>query len=86
MSNILDDSNNPRNFKALNKKAVIDGKVTARENYNFRKNHDARIPFGITALKSHTRAVSLPETDFTYGRALRPQTPISGIICDNYGE
>ena len=45
--------NNPRNFKKLNKKAVIDGMVTAHQNWEYRKNHDARIPFGKSALKQN---------------------------------
>ena len=49
----VDDSSNPRNFKALNKKAVIKGNVTAKDNYQFRKTNDARIPFGMSALKGH---------------------------------
>ena len=40
-----------RNFKKLNKKAVIDGMVTAHQNYFYRKDHDARIPFGVSALQ-----------------------------------
>ena len=43
-----------------------------------------RIPFGIAAIKE--RGISLPEESFTYGRANRPQTPIQGIIANNFGE
>ena len=81
-----DDSTNPRNFKALNKKAVISGNVTAKENYKFRKTNDARIPFGMSALKGHQRGISLPHESFSYGRANRPQTPLGGIITNNFGE
>ena len=49
---------NPRDFKKLNKFAVVGGMVTSKQNYEFRKTHDARIPFGLNALKS--RGVSLP--------------------------
>ena len=35
-SNVQDESKNPRNFKTLNKKAVIDGKVTAPQNRMYR--------------------------------------------------
>ena len=68
----------------LNKTAVINGAVTAPHNYEYRKTHDVRIPFGIAAIKE--RGISLPEESFTYGRANRPQTPIQGIIANNFGE
>ncbi len=55
-----DDSNNPRNFMKLNKKAVISGSVTAKDNYVFRQTNDARIPFGLSALKKTGRDISLP--------------------------
>ena len=60
--------------------------VTAKQFYDYRKDHDARIPFGISALKTHHRGISLPNEGFTYGRANRPQTPIMGIIGNNFGE
>jgi hypothetical protein len=62
--------NNPRNFKTLNKRAVIGGATTAVDNREFRKTHDARIHFGIDAL--HKRGVSLPSEEFRYGRSNRP--------------
>ena len=58
--------------------------VTAKDNFEWRKTHDARIPFGLNALKP--RGVSLPKETFCYGRANRPQTPVKGIILNNYGE
>lgn len=60
--------------------------VTAKQFYDYRKDHDSRIPFGISALKTHHRGISLPNEGFTYGRANRPQTPIMGIIGNNFGE
>lgn len=80
------ETDNPRNFKLLNYKAVIGGNVTAPQNYMFRKSHDYRIPFGMSALKSSGAQISLPEEQFTYGRPNRPQTPIDGIIRNNFGE
>lgn len=62
------------------------GMVTATQFKNFRKDNDVRIPFGISALKTHNRGISLPAEGFTYGRANRPQTPIMGIIGNNFGE
>lgn len=60
--------------------------VTATQFRNYRKDHDVRIPFGVSALKTHNRGISLPNEGFTYGRANRPQTPIMGIIGNNFGE
>ena len=79
-----DDKHNPRDFKKLNKFAVVGGMVTSKDNYVFRKTHDARIPFGLNALKA--RGMSLPSGQFRYGRANRPQTPVKGIILNQYGE
>ena len=78
------DDNNPRDFKKLNKRAILDGMITAKDNYKYRKTHDNRIPFGLDALK--TRGLSLPNETFTYGRRNRPQTPVKGIILNHYGE
>ena len=63
--------NNPRNFLKLNKKAAIDNCVTAKDNFNYRKTHDSRILFGVSALKQ-SRGISLPNEAFSYGRANRP--------------
>ena len=79
-----DDKHNPRDFKKLNKFAVVGGMVTSKDNYAWRKTHDARIPFGMNALKA--RGISLPNETFCYGRANRPQTPVKGIILNAYGE
>ena len=65
-----DDVHNPRDFKKLNKFAVVGGMVTSKDNYQWRKTHDARIPFGLNALKN--RDISLPNETFCYGRANRP--------------
>ena len=65
---------------------MIKGNVTAKDNYVFRKTNDSRIPFGMSALKGHHRGISLPHESFSYGRANRPQTPLGGIITNNFGE
>ena len=79
-SKLVDDTHNPRDFMKLNKFAVVGGMVTSKDNYAFRKTHDARIPFGLTALKN--KGVSLPDDSFSYGKANRPQTPVKGIILN----
>lgn len=86
ISNAQDDSNNPRNFKNLNKHAVIEGRVTAKENRAYRMDHDSRIPFGMSALKNSKRGISLPQETFCYGKPSRPQTPLGGIISNTFGE
>ena len=40
----------------------------------------------MSALKSSGVQISLPEEQFTYGRPNRPQTPIDGIIRNNFGK
>ena len=79
-----DISNNPRDFKKLNKKAVLTGMVTAKDNYKFRQSHDSRIPFGLEALKN--KDLQLPPLAFSYGKPNKPSTPLKGIILNDYGE
>ena len=83
-SRISSDKHNPRDFKKLNKFAVVGGMVTSKDNYRFRKTHDVRIPFGLNALKAKENKI--PEAEFSYGKANRPQTPVKGIILNQYGE
>ena len=40
----------------------------------------------MNALKQSGVQITLPEEQFTYGRPNRPQTPIDGIIRNNFGE
>ena len=54
---------------------------------NFRLNNDARVTNHAASLwKRAGRNASLPAESFTYGRANRPQTPINGIISNDFGE
>ena len=77
----------PRDFKSLNKKAVIQGAANAIMNSKFRLENDARITNHAASLwKKVGRGSSLPAENFTYGRANRPQTPIDGIISNEFGE
>jgi len=39
--------NDPRDFKKLNKMSLKEGIVTAKDQYNYRSSHDARIAFGV---------------------------------------
>ena len=72
----------PRDFKKLNKMSLRGGSVTAKDQYQFRATHDARIPFGVTSQKQ----IMLPEESHTYGKRNRPQTPVGSIIQNHYGE
>ena len=38
------------------------------------------------AVYKKKRDLSLPADNFTFGKANRPQTPINGIICNDFGE
>ena len=50
-------------------------------NHAFRKENDARI-----TTKLHQKVNRIPEEGFSYGRANRPQTPVEGIIRNDFGE
>ena len=53
----------------------------------FRLEHDARVTNHAASLwKKVGRGASLPSENFTYGKANRPQTPIDGIISNEFGE
>jgi hypothetical protein len=58
------------------------GSVTAKDQYEFRASHDSRIPFGIL----NEKPVMLPDESFTFGKRNRPQTPVTGILANLYGE
>jgi len=75
-------SQDPRNFKKLNKMSLKSGSVNARDQYKYRASHDARIPFGLV----EDKPVMLPDGDFCYGKRNRPQTPVTGILANYYGE
>lgn len=72
----------PRDFKKLNKMSLKSGSVTAKDQYEYRSHHDARIAFGVT----NEKKIALPSEDFTFGKRNRPQTPVNGIISHFYGE
>jgi hypothetical protein len=75
-------SQDPRDFKKLNKMSLKSGSVNARDQYKYRASHDARIPFGLV----EDKPVMLPGDEFCYGKRNRPQTPVTGIIANHYGE
>ena len=72
-----------RDFKKLNKMSVGGHAVNAREMYEFRKAHDARMKEP-TGLQKQT--IRLPEEGFAYGKPNRPSTPIKGVVGNFFGE
>ena len=70
---------------AMNKKSVIGGVVDNRELTSFRKNNDIRMQTHKLWNPKKVDGVLKPE-GFIYGRANRPQTPVDGIIANNFGE
>ena len=72
----------PRDFKKLNKMCIKEKATDAKANREFRNHHDARIPYGVVNQK-HNR---MPSSDFIFGKANRPQTPVDTIISNRYGE
>lgn len=55
-----------RDFKALNKNAVVSGMVTAKQQTDFRKTHDARLKIGTHEDRRFTLA-----DDFIHGKSTR---------------
>lgn len=50
-------------------------------NHAYRKVNDARI---VPVIKPKVNR--MPDQEFSYGRANRPQTPVDGIIRNDFGE
>jgi len=57
------------------------GNFTAPQFNEFRKVHDARIRYGLIK----TQVNMLPEKEFVYGKQNRPQTPVGGILSNEFG-
>jgi hypothetical protein len=62
--------------------SLKNGSVTAKDQYQFRSSHDARIPFGVL----NEKHIMLPSDSFTFGKRNRPQTPVNAIISNTFGE
>jgi hypothetical protein len=74
-------SSDPRDFKKLNKMCTGQGNHTAPQYYEFRKSNDARVKYGVI----RQQRVMLPDKEFAYGKRNRPQTPVGGIIANEFG-
>lgn len=66
-----------RDFKALNKGAVVAGATTAKQQLEFRKSHDARLKLGTHEERKFTLA-----DGFVHGKATRcaPRVPKSALL------
>lgn len=71
----------PRDFMKLNKMCLKEKASDARANHAFRKVNDARI---VPVIKQKVNKI--PGQEFSFGRANRPQTPVDGIIRNDFGE
>ena len=73
-----------KDFKKLNKVVLKEGATSAAANRQLRGAHNDIKVIQKTSRTSKNMGASVP--DSTFGRANRPQTPINGIIMNNYGE
>jgi hypothetical protein len=62
--------------------SLANGAVNAKDQYQYRSSHDARIPFGVLTEKH----ILLPGETFTFGKRNRPQTPVNAILANYFGE
>mmetsp|Transcript_45797 Transcript_45797/g.107016 ORF Transcript_45797/g.107016 Transcript_45797/m.107016 type:complete len:287 (+) Transcript_45797:79-939(+) len=68
-----------RDFKALNKGAVVSGAVTSKQQVAYRKTHDARLKIGSHEDRRFTLA-----DGYIHGRSTRPSTPMIELISSAY--
>lgn len=68
-----------RDFKALNKRAVVAGLTTAKATSIYRKTHDARLKIGTHESRRFTLA-----DDIVHGKSTRPSTPMDDLISSAY--
>lgn len=66
----------------LNKMCIKDKATDSKASRAFRQTNDARIIQGRTTRKVH----GIPDPQMSFGRANRPQTPVGGIIRNDFGE
>jgi len=74
-----------KDFKRLNKVVLKEGATNAAANRQLRKNHGG-LKVGLRPGKMAMVSQSMPNQEFAFGRPNRPQTPVHGIIMNNYGE
>ena len=72
-----------RDFKKLNKMSIKDKACNARDMYQFRQTHDARMKEASGFPQKNNK---LPPEEFTYGMPLRPSTPIRDVMGNFFGE
>ena len=70
----------PRDFKALNKGAVVAGHVDCKGMHDYRDTHDARLKLG-----SEKRQTTLPiDENTSFGRPTRPSTPFGDLMSHGF--
>ena len=69
-----------KDFKRLNKVVLKEGATNASANYHMRVNHDLKIVKQTAKLGGPRLPANLVQSDSSYGRPNRPQTPVNGII------
>ncbi|XP_063001054.1 cilia- and flagella-associated protein 77 [Elgaria multicarinata webbii] len=74
----------PRDYKAINCKALKDGFVTAHENHLYRQIKDIRL--NDDDERRFKRAPPKVPADMTYGRPARPSTPFFELLQHKYKE
>jgi hypothetical protein len=69
-----------RDFKALNKAAIVDGSIDTRDIAEYRKTHDIRLKLG-----SDKKAEKKPfDENTTFGRPTRPSTPFGDLVSHGF--
>ena len=80
-----------KDFKKLNKVVLKEGGTNAASNHALRANHDLKIAQK-TGVKTRQSGFSSAmnrfnsATDVSYGRPNRPQTPVGGVMENQFGE
>jgi len=73
-------------FTRLNKAVLKEGATNAAANRALRTRHDIKIVQKTQRSVASRGTTNLPIENMAFGKANRPQTPVGGIIMNNYGE
>lgn len=58
-----------------------------QKQYQFRQTSNIRLKEAAGAVRANlNRLIALPDESFTYGKALRPSTPIKDVVSNFYGD
>lgn len=78
-----------KDFTALNRSAVIEGLVSAKDQHEYRlangTNPEFRLKHGLSAMTDKdARLPSDSDNNFAYGKPTRPSTPIENVMNNQY--